>query len=219
MERPDFCVGAGVLARAYISAGLFCPRYNVAMSSIIYLLILWLCLTSWAAAQSIQDDKGPGQNQAPPRSDRDKEAGESSSRETRIDLTPPKNDAKEHPNSGPPISEADEENSSGEVQEFHAWNPHKALKDIEVGDFYFKRKNYQAALDRYREALVWKSNDAIANFRMAQCFEKLGKPDEAVAHYRQYLQVLPHGPLAEEAHKAVQKFQRADQKSQKAASN
>jgi tetratricopeptide (TPR) repeat protein len=182
------------------------------MHRAVSLIILLLCLTGWIAAQSPQDDKGPGQNQAPPRSDRDKEAGESSSRETRIDLTPPKNDAKDHPDSGPPISDADE-SSSGDVQEFHAWNPHKALKDIEVGDFYFKRKNYHAALDRYREALVWKSNDAIANFRMAQCFEKLDNPDEAVAHYQAYLKILPHGPLAEEARKTLQKLQGPEEKS------
>ena len=42
-------------------------------------------------------DKAPGQNQAPPRYDRDKEAGESSSRDTKIDLSPPKDDAKDHP--------------------------------------------------------------------------------------------------------------------------
>jgi len=182
------------------------------MHRVISLLVLSLCLTGWA--HPAQDEKGPGQNQAPPRSDRDKEAGESSSRETRIDLSPPKNDAKDHPNSGPPISDADEENSSGDVQEFHAWNPHKALKDIEVGDFYFKRKNYHAALDRYREALVWKPSDAIANFRMAQCFEKLDSSDEAIEHYQEYLRILPRGPLAEEARKALEKLQRAEEKNQ-----
>ena len=44
---------------------------------------------------------------------------------------------------------------NGDVSEFHPWNPHKAAKDIEVGDYYFKeRKNYRAAADRYREALA-----------------------------------------------------------------
>ena len=194
-------------ARAYIA------RYNGVMSRVISAFILLLCFAGWATAQSAQDEKGPGQNQAPPRSDRDKEAGESSSRETRIDLSPPKNDAKNHPNSGPPISDADEENSSGDVQEFHAWNPHKGLKDIEVGDFYFRRKNYRAALDRYQEALVWKPGDAVANFRMAQCFEKLDNPDQAIAHYQEYLKILPHGPLAAEARKALQKLQGAEEKS------
>ena len=39
------------------------------------------------------------------------------------------------------------------------------LKDIQVGDFYFKRKNYKAALERYKEALYYKQNDAVATFR------------------------------------------------------
>ncbi len=71
-----------------------------------------------------------------------------------------------------------------DVQEFHPFDPHRAAKDIEVGDFYFKKKNYRAALDRYREALFYKPNDALANFRMAQAFEKLAQPDDAVEHYR-----------------------------------
>ena len=88
----------------------------------------------------------------------------------------------------------------------HPWDPHKALKDIEVGDFYFKRKNYKAAMDRYREALVYKDNDAIANFRLAECLVKFDKPAEARQHYQQYLNILPHGPLAEDAQRAIQKL-------------
>src|SRR6202011_5999211 len=118
-----------------------------------------------------QGEKDPNQNQPPPRSERDREAGESSSRDTRIDLSPPKNDAKEHPNSTTPSDDAAGEDTSADVQEFHPYDPHRAVKDIEVGDFYFKKKNYRAALERYREALFYKPSDALANFRMAQSFE------------------------------------------------
>ena len=177
------------------------------MARLIALFVLSLCLAGWAVAQVDQlprSDKGPGKNQAPPRSDRDKEAEESSSRETKIDLSPPKDDAKKHPNSGAAVSDAEAE-ASGDVQEFHPWDPHKAAKNIEVGDFYFKRKNYRAALARYQDALVWKNNDAMANFRMAQCFEKLANPEEAASHYEEYLKILPHGPLSEDAQKALEK--------------
>lgn len=157
-------------------------------------------------------DQTPGPNQAPPRSDRDKEAGESSSRDTRIDLSPPKDDAKNHPASGE--VEDVEPDASGDVQEFHPWNPHKAAKDVEVGDFYFKRKNYRAALDRYREALYWKNNDAIANFHMAQCLEKMNQPEEARVHYQEYLKILPEGPFSKEAKKALAELNGAEEKSQ-----
>ena len=123
---------------------------------------------------------------------------------TRIDLSPPKDDAKDHPNSTLPELDAGED--ARDVQEVHPYDPHRAAKDIEVGDFYFKKKNYRAALDRYREALFYKNNDALANFRMAQSFEKLNQSDEAVEHYQQYLKILPNGPLSEEAKKALEKL-------------
>jgi tetratricopeptide (TPR) repeat protein len=185
----------------------------VGMSRLISVLVLTACLGGWAAAQVEtlpQSEKAPGANQAPPRSDRDKEAGaeESSSRDTRIDLSPPRDDAKKHPYSGAALSDA-KADAAGDVQEFHAWDPHKAAKDVEVGDFYFKRKNYRAALDRYREALQWKDNDAVANFRMAQCLEKLNQPEEARIHYEEYLKILPHGEFSEQAHKELEKLKAA----------
>jgi tetratricopeptide (TPR) repeat protein len=153
-----------------------------------------------------QPSTSPGENENHTQSaNRSREAGESSSRDTRIDLSAPTNDAKDHPFSGAAISDAEETDTPdiSDVQEMHPWDPHKALKDIEVGDFYFKRKNYKAAMDRYREALVYKDNDAIANFRLAQCLEKFNQPAEARQHYQQYLKILPHGQLSEDAQKAI----------------
>jgi tetratricopeptide (TPR) repeat protein len=163
----------------------------------------------WLAAQVDQlpqSNQGPGKSDAPPRYERDKEAGESSSRDTKIDIAPPKDDEKSHPLSGSAVSDAQMDAVPTDVQEFHPWDPHKAAKDVEVGDFYFKRKNYRAALGRYEDALLWKNNDAVANFRMAECFEKLKNPDDAAKHYQEYLKILPHGPLAEEAQKAVDRL-------------
>ena len=180
------------------------------MSRLFCLLLLCVFFVPAATAQ----DSSPQSNQPPPRSDRDKEAGESSSRETRIDLSPPKDDAKDHPNSAASLADAEEDDASADVQEFHPWDPHKAMKDIEVGDFYFKKKNYRAALDRYREALVYKPNDALANFHMAQCLEKLDKPDEARTHYEEYLKITPHGPLSAEAKVALEKLKQGENKNQ-----
>ena len=155
--------------------------------------------------------KKPAPDLAPPRSDRVNAAdlgegmGESSSKDTQIDLTPPADDAKKHPESSDAVTDL-EGGSRGDVAEFHPWNPHKAAKDVEVGDFYFKRKNYRAAEDRYREALFYKDNDAIATFRLAVCLEKLERPSEARAEYESYLKILPHGPQAEEAKKAIDRL-------------
>lgn len=133
--------------------------------------------------------------------ERSREADESSSRDTKIDISAPKDDAKNHPESASAVSDLEPEYNGdvSDVQEVHPWNPMKALKDIEVGDFYFKRKNYKAALERYKEALYYKDNDAVASFRLAECQEKLGNRDESRKFYEQYLKILPDGPFAKEA--------------------
>jgi len=157
-----------------------------------------------AAAPSAKSQPNP--KLAPPRSDSvnadslDNGPGESSSKDTQIDLSPPPDDAKGHPHSSDVLKD---EGSSGDV---HAWDPHRAAKDIEVGDFYFKRKNYRAAEDRYREALLYKDNDAIATYRLAICLEKMDRPDEAIAEFESYLGILPHGPQAGDAKKAIDRL-------------
>ena len=74
--------------------------------------------------------------------------------------------------------------------------------------------NYGAALERYREALFYKPNDALANLRMAQAFEKLARVDDAIEHYEEYLKILPTGPQAEEAKKALEKLRAISEKNQ-----
>ena len=151
-------------------------------------------------------------NLAPPRSDSinadelGDAPGQSSSKDTVIDLNPPADDAKAHPQDPDALNDPGRPSGNSDVGEFHPWNPHKAAKDIEVGDFYFKRKNYRAAADRYREALFYKNNDAVATFRLAQCLEKMDQPDEARKEYESYLKILPRGPQAEAARKATERL-------------
>ena len=154
----------------------------------------------------------PNPKLAPPRSDRvdasslDDTPGESSSKDTQIDVSPPPNDAKEHPQSSDLLQDEGGSTGGGDTTEFHLWDPHKAAKDIEVGDYYFKRKNYTGAESRYREALAYKENDAVATYKLAMCLEKLNRPDEALAQYESYLKILPNGPEAGEAKKAIERL-------------
>src|SRR5438270_4606071 len=164
-----------------------------------------------SGASSGSGTKVPVPNQMP-RSDRvnadalDDEPGQSSSKDTQIDLSPPADDEKAHPQSSEMLMDAEAGDGTADVSEFHPWDPHKAAKNVEVGDFYFKRKNYRAAEDRYREALLYKNNDAIATFRLATCLEKLEQPDQARKEYEEYLKILPHGPQADDAQKAIERL-------------
>ena len=90
--------------------------------------------------------------------------------------------------------------------ELHEWNPLRAMKDVEVGDFYYKQENYKAAISRFREALQFKPNDAVATFKLAQSLEKIKQFEEARARYEEYLTILKDGPSAGEARKALERL-------------
>lgn len=194
------------------------------MRSLVWISLLGCCLALWgqnsssssppsktkpAPPSASSSEPQPNPNLQAPRSDvvniRDVDnatPGESSSKETQVDLSPPPDDVKAHPKaSGVPTDEST--SGSDEVTEFHPWDPHRAAKDIEVGDFYFKQKNYVAAESRYREALYYKDNDAMATYRLAVCLEKQDRPAEAREQFENYLKILPYGPKAEEVKKAI----------------
>jgi tetratricopeptide (TPR) repeat protein len=196
-------------------------RSSFALFGIVLLLSVFAL-----AQQDSSNDQNSGSGQ-PPRSDQPSDDQNStrnagagaSSRETRIDISPPANDVKDHPLSPGAVADNDKEKDKGDpdaapdggdVREMKPFNPYRANNDVEVGDYYFKMKNYKGALARYQDALVYKDNNAIANFRMAQCYEKLNQPHEAVSHYREYLKILPNGQYSKDARKALQKLGASD---------
>ena len=85
--------------------------------SLVRILLSAVLIASVSSLAQEPTDKPAGQDRQR-NADRNREAGESSSRDTRIDLSPPKDDAKNHPNSSIPSDEAAEES---DVQEFHPW--------------------------------------------------------------------------------------------------
>ena len=136
-------------------------------------------------------------NQAPPRSEAPATpAGESSSRDTRVDLSPPPDDM------------THEGADTTGVTEFHAYDPHKAAHNVEVGNYELKRKNYRAAESRFAEALEWKPNDAIATFFLAHSQEKLGKKQDALNNYQAYLKILPSGEYAGDARSGIERLKK-----------
>jgi tetratricopeptide (TPR) repeat protein len=174
-----------------------------------------LSLTAMAQA-SVAKEKARPKNDPPPRSDsqpaspgspaaeqdasprmesRRRTDEESSSRDNIIDLQPPRGDTKR------PVRTDDDEVAG--VGEMKPWNPHRAAKNVEVGEYHFKNKNYKAALSRFREALEYKPRDAVATYRLAQVLEATGQLDEALQRYEEYLQILKNGPFAEDCRLAI----------------
>jgi tetratricopeptide (TPR) repeat protein len=172
------------------------------------LAALLLGVTGVALAQSHDQDgpvpvqRVPVENSAPKPKDNRKEPprsdqispDESSSKQTAIDVSPPKDDEKH-------TGATDEE-----LGEFHPYDPHKAAKCIEVGDYYLKQGNIRAAISRYEEALEWKPRDAEATYKLGVVQEKTGNVNDALANYQTYLKILPSGPFAAKAQQGVDRL-------------
>jgi tetratricopeptide (TPR) repeat protein len=154
---------------------------------LLIVLALTGCVLGQSTSNKDQDQSGPLTSQPLPRS-----GGQ------RVPRGP--NDSSSRDNKEPDIVEEAPDDS---VNEMHPWDPHKAMKNLEIGDYYFKQHNYNAALSRYCEALTYKPNDALSNFRIAEALDKLGDLSEAVTYYDAYLKILPQGPLAGQCKKSI----------------
>jgi tetratricopeptide (TPR) repeat protein len=88
-------------------------------------------------------------------------------------------------------------------------NPGRAKKDAEVGGFYINSGNYQGALERYQDALANDPTNVNAIFGLAEAQQMLKKNADAARNYQLYLDIVPNGPKAKQAMKALKTLQAA----------
>ncbi len=79
-------------------------------------------------------------------------------------------------------------------------DPQKAKEHVEVGDFYYKRQNYTAAAERYREAIQFNPKWATAYEKLVRVLEKQNAFGEAVTVCEQFVQ-------SSDSSKDVKRFQ------------
>jgi len=93
--------------------------------------------------------------------------------------------------------------AEGSVSEFTEWNPLKANKDMEVGAFYLKRGNYEAAIERFEEAARLQPGLARPYLKLGETYEKKKEWPMAVASYRKYLELFRAAPDAKKIQKRI----------------
>jgi tetratricopeptide (TPR) repeat protein len=81
-------------------------------------------------------------------------------------------------------------------------------RNIKVGDFYYKRKNYAAAIARYLEAVEYQPDSARAYDGLARAYEKNEEPAKAIAAYKQFLEKNPGSPKSPEFREKLAKLEK-----------
>jgi tetratricopeptide (TPR) repeat protein len=82
--------------------------------------------------------------------------------------------------------EPPEEDASMKTEEF-VLNPLQANKEINAGNFYFKKGNFRAAKARYARATKWNPGSSEAFLKLGEAEEKLHDKQAARAAYEKYL--------------------------------
>jgi tetratricopeptide (TPR) repeat protein len=87
----------------------------------------------------------------------------------------------------------------------YTFNPLQANKELQIGNYYFKKKNYRAAAKRFAEATKWNPTSAEAYLRLGESEDKL--KDAAAAHqaYSKYLELAPDAKNVPEIKKRLTK--------------
>lgn len=88
------------------------------------------------------------------------------------------------------------------------FSPYLAEKNVEVGTFYLKKKNYDAAIERFLDAIRYQSNHARAHRLLAEALEKKGEKADAIAYYEKYLVILPSADDAGKVRKRIHRLRR-----------
>jgi len=86
------------------------------------------------------------------------------------------------------------------------WDPLRAEKDMEVGKYYLKKGDVDAAIDRFEDATEAKPGYAIPFLYLGEAYEKKGKKKPAVKAYQRYLDLYPHAEDGDKIRKKIEKL-------------
>jgi len=95
------------------------------------------------------------------------------------------------------------------------WDPLRAEKDIEVGQHYMKRGDYDAAIDRFEDAILAKPGYAVPFRYLGEAQEKKGLKKKALKSYQRYLDLFPRAEDAEKIKKKIEKLFKEVEKEKK----
>ena len=104
----------------------------------------------------------------------------------------------------PPKKNAD--NATQSAPEQPTWDPLRAEKDLEVGQYYMRKGDLDAAIDRFQDATTAKPGFAIPFRFLGEAQEKKGLKKQAIKSYQRYLDMVPHADDADKVKKKIERL-------------
>jgi tetratricopeptide (TPR) repeat protein len=129
-----------------------------------------------------------------------------------LGLTVPRGFAQDPPQDPPPAPKPPDRpkpNTDSPVEsapDQPKWDPLRADRDLDVGKYYMKKGDIDAAIDRFQDAIEAKPGYALPFRFLGECYEKQNKKKPAVKAYQRYLDLYPHAEDGDKIRKKVEKL-------------
>ena len=98
------------------------------------------------------------------------------------------------------------DNATQNAPDQPTWDPLRAEKDLEVGQYYMHKGDVDAAIDRFEDAITAKPGYAIPFRFLGEAQEKKGLKRDALKSYTRYLDLYPHAEDKSKIEKKIEKL-------------
>jgi pentatricopeptide repeat protein len=95
-------------------------------------------------------------------------------------------------------AEGKAEEEEPEVEKPKELDPLRASQNLKIGNYYFKRKNYDAAIQRYQDAIGYQPDLTDAYEALARAYERNGNLSKAIDVFKEFIRKHPDSPKVTE---------------------
>ncbi|HXT23657.1 MAG TPA: hypothetical protein VN749_02385 [Candidatus Eisenbacteria bacterium] len=114
-----------------------------------------------------------------------------------------------------PKAKPNTDNATQNAPDQPMWDPLRAEKDIEVGQYYMRKGDVDAAIDRFQDATLAKPGYAIPFRYLGEAQEKKKLKRDAIKSYTRYLDLYPHAEDRDKIEKKIEKLRAEVEKSKR----
>jgi len=130
---------------------------------------------------------------------------------------PPPNppDKPQAPTDKPKPPKPNSDNATQNAPDQPKWDPLRAEKDMQVGQYYMHKGDVDAAIDRFEDAALAKPGYALPFRFLAEAQEKKGLKKQAIKSYTRYLDLYPKAEDKDKIQKKIDKLYKDVEKEKK----
>lgn len=131
------------------------------------------------------------------------------------DPPPPPPDKPAAPTDKPKPPRPNTDNATQNAPDQPKWDPLRAEKDMQVGEYYMHKGDLDAAIDRFEDATLAKPGYAVPFRFLGEAQEKKGLKKQAIKSYQRYLDLYPKAEDKDKVQKRIDKLYKDVEKEKK----